>query len=95
MTEIPADLLAEAVGRLLKVDLWGCRIEAAQCRALFEKSLSYGKLKFMNLGGYNLGKRFCTGESYLSEELDEELVTKVRKQTMIVYFPTGLHPRLW
>lgn len=93
LSDVPVHLLAEALSRLKKVNLWGCRISVDHCTALFTRVVMSRKLRFINLGGYNVDNTFCYPEKLMG--VDQQLIGRVKENVTIVYYPTGLHPRLW
>jgi len=91
MSSVPVEVFAEAVSSLEKADLWGCNISEEQCEALMDRCIQKGRTKFFNFGGNNLGQK----RNMELGDISQEIVERVKKNTKIVFYPVGLHPRLW
>jgi len=101
LSDMPVSIFSDAISRLEKVDLWGCKITHQQCTALLKKSIQSKSLKFLKLGGQNLSSDL--GEEYQKTypnfpelpNVCKDLVDSAKLNITFDFFVAGVFPRLW
>merc|ERR1719509_672455 len=101
LSDMPVSIFSDAISRLEKVDLWGCKITHQQCSALLKKSIQSKSLKFLKLGGQNLSSDL--GEEYQKTypnfpdlpNVCKDLVDSAKLNITFDFFVAGVFPRLW